>query len=147
MAWEIVSSPIGGTRISFVKLSFNFEPHQMGTWSGDDYAEVVLHHDSFLVEEGRPNFSVSISHLLMEYHRERAGLKRPFSNGSQFCDWTASNCDSCTKYATGCEVATGLAEAALGWGLVRGDIAARMGLVTNDGRANWPCPEHAEATP
>jgi hypothetical protein len=138
MSWQIVSSPFEPS--VYATLSEGFRPNDVDGWSQDDYAEVVLHHDNYLVEEGRPNYSISISHVLMEYHRDKAGLRRPFSNGSQYGDWTAANCENCSKQED-CEIATALSLAYCTSGLVRDGIALRMGAIKNAHRYNWPCPE------
>jgi hypothetical protein len=77
-----------------------------------------------------------------------AGM-RPFSCGSQFADWTSSNCDRCTKAAddkldgqAACTIELALWNAYFGSGEVTPDIARRMGATPeNEGRYVWPCGE------
>ncbi len=73
---------------------------------------------------------------------------RPFSCGSQFGDWSASNCGSCKKAAAPdvgyddmpCEIEKALAWAYLTDGRIPLEIADRMGH--GSGRYGWPCMEH-----
>jgi len=73
---------------------------------------------------------------------------RPFSNGSQFCDWQSRNCDRCTKYVAGiddisksvCEIDIALGKSMWGDGSVSEEIGERMGY--GDPLAyNWDCTE------
>jgi hypothetical protein len=75
---------------------------------------------------------------------------RPFSNGSQFGDWCASNCDRCAKAELpltpkgefACEIMEALSVAYWGDGTVDAEMAARMGITPETrGRYNWPCAE------
>lgn len=74
---------------------------------------------------------------------------QPFYCGSQYGDWTSSNCDRCKKGANRlgpdalptCEIELALGEAYILSGNVTADIAQRMGY-TDDGMAyTWPCGE------
>lgn len=73
---------------------------------------------------------------------------RPFTCGSQFGDWTASNCSSCTKAAPPdatydsmpCEIEKALTLAYLLDGRIPLPIADRMGH--GGGRYGWPCLAH-----
>lgn len=77
------------------------------------------------------------------------GRIRPFSCGSQYCDWTDANCGGCSKAADcdnpparcPCDIEQALLEACFGDGTVSADIGGRMGLAVHQGRYNWPCPE------
>ena len=51
---------------------------------------------------------------------------RPFSNGSEYVDWTASNCDHC-KCAENCDIEAALGLASVGDGRVSSYIYKRMG--------------------
>jgi len=73
---------------------------------------------------------------------------RPFSNGTQYLDWQASNCDRCTKAATEadyyagkfpCDIEKELAYAAVGDGTINDEIAAR--LKPDPESYVWPCGE------
>lgn len=72
---------------------------------------------------------------------------QPFSNGSQFGDWTASNCASCERAASEdcnyddmpCEIEKALTLAYLTSGRIPLEIADRMGH--GNGRYGWPCLE------
>lgn len=71
---------------------------------------------------------------------------RPFSNGSQFADWAASNCERCNKYCIhaskgACEIDFAVGMAYLADGSVTVDIAKRMGYLDNTGEYNWQCNE------
>lgn len=70
---------------------------------------------------------------------------RVFSNGSQYSDWTASNCDRCKKAAplyedSTCPIELALCEALLSCGKVTQEIADRMGYV-DQGKDVWMCKE------
>lgn len=80
---------------------------------------------------------------------------RPFSDGSQFQDWKASNCKRCKKYneladrpEETCELDFQLWKACMGDGSVSRDVAVRIGYLvdavtfqqTNE-NYNWPCTE------
>lgn len=74
----------------------------------------------------------------------------PFSNGSQFGDWCASNCDTCEKSgdadagrASTCSVFDALHEAFFGDGSVGEETARRMGFLDHRNHYNWPCREHS----
>ncbi len=72
----------------------------------------------------------------------------PFSNGTQYGDWTEANCDTCSKRADRdhppetcpCDIEQALLYAYVGTGTISADIADRMGR--SEGRYNWPCKEH-----
>lgn len=65
--------------------------------------------------------------------RTECGKKKiyPFSNGSQFMDWAASNCDRCKKSTESgdftCDIQKEISYAAIDDGSVSEDIAKRMG--------------------
>lgn len=75
---------------------------------------------------------------------------RPFSSGTQYLDWTCSNCDTCSKQAPPdaaldempCPIEAALAWAALDEGRVPLPLAERMGYTRHKGDYVWPCPEH-----
>jgi hypothetical protein len=74
--------------------------------------------------------------------------QRPFSNGGQFMDWCASNCDRCVKsFNDGgeCDIEEALFIASIDDGTVSEDIARRMGYLKPDGTTSgaygWPCTE------
>lgn len=64
----------------------------------------------------------------------------PFSNGTQYMDWVATNCDRCAKVEN-CEIADALADACCSSGEVSEEIARRMGYFAHHGHVNWPCGE------
>lgn len=64
----------------------------------------------------------------------------PFSNGSQFEDWCASNCDRCQKQGK-CPIEGDLFIAFFGDGMVSEETARRMGRLDNNGKYVWPCTE------
>lgn len=74
---------------------------------------------------------------------------RPFSNGSQYMDWTANNCETCTKAAPPdvsldempCEIEKALTWACLDAGTIPLPMADRMGY-PGGAVYGWPCPEH-----
>jgi len=70
---------------------------------------------------------------------------RPFSNGSQYADWTERNCVRCGKWdpdkAGDCEIDLALGLGYLGDGLISAEIADRMGLLENRRSYTWDCPE------
>jgi hypothetical protein len=68
---------------------------------------------------------------------------RPFSNGTQYADWLASNCDRCKKQNSGdCFIQTSLACAYVGDGEVPEDIAKKMGRTEETKNTYvWPCSE------
>ena len=86
---------------------------------------------------------------------------RPFSNGSQFGDWQASNCERCTKCIDGpndpspflppCQIESALIDALFDDGTVSHEMAIRMGYLDADGNAidkpgeppryGWQCME------
>jgi hypothetical protein len=73
---------------------------------------------------------------------------RPFSNGSQFGDWCASNCERCTKATAEqephelCEIAKALGEAYWDDGSVSKEIGDRMGYKDESPPAYvWQCGE------
>ena len=70
---------------------------------------------------------------------------RPFSNGSQYADWEASNCGRCKK-AVGdgdegypCEIQKALDYACVGTGKILLEIWDRMGH--DEGNYIWQCGE------
>lgn len=75
---------------------------------------------------------------------------RPFSNGTQYADWSDSNCARCTKgvhrlndetaWPT-CELEAALLEACFGDGEIPLATAQRIGMRENEGRYVWPCAE------
>ena len=76
---------------------------------------------------------------------------RPFSNGTQFADWTGWNCDLCRKGENpdaipDCDIALALGEGYWGDGTVTPEIARRMGYYEAHAEGeypayNWRCPE------
>lgn len=76
------------------------------------------------------------------------GRVRLFSNGSQWADWQASNCERCTKgaldadgWAVTCPLLNLLFDAECGDGTVSEDAAARCGYTDHQGAYVWPCGE------
>lgn len=72
---------------------------------------------------------------------------RPFSNGAQFGDWTASNCDGCTKSPDNggkCDIFEAIGDGNVGDGTVSDEIGKRMGY--DRAEYVWPCTE-GEPTP
>ncbi len=73
---------------------------------------------------------------------------QPFSNGTQYGDWTDNNCRSCKKAADPdnptarcpCDIEQALLEAYCGDGRIPLPIAERMGQ--HEGRYSWACKEH-----
>jgi hypothetical protein len=69
----------------------------------------------------------------------------PFSTGSQYRDWQASNCERCTKFDPNkcdpkrCEIDFALALAYMGEGYISPEIAVRMGY--DPVKYSWPCGE------
>lgn len=71
---------------------------------------------------------------------------RPFSNGAQFGDWCARNCNRCAKYNADqfdgkCEIDGAIGMAFIGDGSVDGAIAERMGYTEHTDEYTWDCPE------
>lgn len=73
---------------------------------------------------------------------------RPFSCGTQYMDWCASNCERCTKAdftkQPTCEIDQALQRDMFGDGSVSEEIAERMGYLeaAKDGVPfSWPCGE------
>lgn len=71
---------------------------------------------------------------------------RPFDSGSQYADWTSSNCDRCIKSTyneakTPCDLENALLAADLGGGRITMEIAARIGLELSERYYGWPCAE------
>lgn len=75
---------------------------------------------------------------------------RPFSSGSQYGDWTDSNCRTCdlrwreelhTGLPCPCGIEQALLVACFGDGRIPLAIADRMGH--GEGRYGWPCREHS----
>lgn len=78
----------------------------------------------------------------------------PFSNGSQYVNWTCANCERCTKQADPdasfdkmpCQIEAALAYASIDDGSVTEEIAERMGVNFWKSKDkflyNWPCPEY-----
>lgn len=73
---------------------------------------------------------------------------RPFSNGTQYLDWEASNCSRCKKAASReqfdrgqftCDIEKELVYGSSGSGLISDDIAARLKI--DNERYGWPCGE------
>ena len=70
----------------------------------------------------------------------------PFSNGSQYGDWTLNNCDKCRKSRvvnkiSPCDIELELFRAYLEYGTVPKEMAKRMGYFGNEGAHSWDCPE------
>lgn len=76
------------------------------------------------------------------------GRIRPFSNGSQYVDWTARNCDRCAKQfdweaqESHCDIEAALSFACIDDGRITAEIARRAGI-TDETRTHytWDCPE------
>jgi hypothetical protein len=70
---------------------------------------------------------------------------RPFSCGSQYLDWEASNCERCTKQYVepnfNCEIQAALLEACMGDGYITKSMAKRMGFEHIASKYVWCCPE------
>ncbi len=72
---------------------------------------------------------------------------RPFSSGSQFADWEASNCERCTKYFDEehgefrCPWQEALITALFDTGEITDNVAAGIGAdkVENRARYVWQC--------
>ena len=79
------------------------------------------------------------------------GKVSPFSNGTQYSDWSNANCNRCKKSAQqlpessvhdcDCDIEEALLEAYIADGEVEYPIANRMGYFLNQGKDNWVCPE------
>jgi hypothetical protein len=71
--------------------------------------------------------------------------KQLFSNGSQYCDWTESNCDRCAKSSDWlqehmtCDLQEEMADASSNDGTVTEKIYKRLGA--DSGNYVWMCPE------
>lgn len=70
----------------------------------------------------------------------------PFYCGTQYGDWTGSNCDRCKKAAplygdSTCEIELALHIAYLSDGEVTEEIAKKMGYFDNEDKEIWMCPE------
>lgn len=75
----------------------------------------------------------------------------PFSNGTQYGDWTDTNCNRCKKsaqqlpessiYDYNCVIEEALLEAYVTDGEVEEQIANRMGYLLNQDKDIWMCPE------
>lgn len=70
----------------------------------------------------------------------------PFHSGSQYADWTCSNCDHCKKYNyedhdKSCDIDQALLFACMDDGKVTMDIAKRMNAIKYKDHFNWPCGE------
>jgi len=70
---------------------------------------------------------------------------RPFSNGTQFLDWEASNCERCTKFnpdgPSKCKLRHALLTAYWADGSVSERVAKGLGYLDNKGAYVWPCGE------
>lgn len=75
---------------------------------------------------------------------------QPFSNGTQYMDWEASNCARCKHAATKeqyesaifpCDIEKELAFAAVDDGKISDDAAKRMRYAENSGKYVWQCGE------
>jgi len=82
-------------------------------------------------------------------------MTRPFSSGSQYDDWTSSNCDRCTKGYhlqpdgewPNCKIEGALLKAYFGSGEIDDEIAELMGYNSVEQPAyGWKCNEY-DATP
>jgi hypothetical protein len=73
----------------------------------------------------------------------------PFSNGSQYMDWLARNCDRCSlnydhenQATRGCEIEEALSFACIDDGKVSAEIARRCGITAGTRtHYTWDCPE------
>ena len=65
---------------------------------------------------------------------------RPFSNGSEYDDWTAKNCMNCERYEyrpsadNGCILDIELAVGFIGAGEIDIEVAKRIGIVRQSGK-------------
>jgi len=70
---------------------------------------------------------------------------RPFSCGTQYLDWSASNCVTCKKSGMAppqCDIERALISGCFGDGTVTESIAKRMGWVKGPAfHYIWECPE------
>lgn len=74
-----------------------------------------------------------------------------FANGSQYIDWSASNCERCAKSVNEwddsgeawptCELEAAIFESQFGDGSFDPDIARRIQPPEHTDRYNWPCGE------
>lgn len=77
----------------------------------------------------------------------------PFSNGTQYMDWTERNCCRCVKgwresQGYKCDLEIALAKASVFHGRITEAIAKRIGLPGNELALTWDCPERrAEGSP
>ena len=69
---------------------------------------------------------------------------RPFSTGTQYLDWTLSNCEDCAKSGR-CVLERALSDACIRDGTIAHSIAERMGYFAHNGADGfsyvWPCGE------
>lgn len=75
-----------------------------------------------------------------------------FSNGLQYADWSANNCDRCAKAgdpgeagSSQCEIFEAIHDAAMDDGSVTNDIARRSGFLEGLHAYVWPCREYVAA--
>lgn len=71
-----------------------------------------------------------------------------FSNGTQYMDWSANNCDRCTKAgdasepgSSKCPLFEAIHDAAADDGTVTLEVATRLGTSVDETRYTWRCPE------
>lgn len=69
-----------------------------------------------------------------------------FANGTQYMDWTANNCDRCTKAgdpsesgSSTCPLFEAIYDAAADDGTVSAEVARRLGTSADDTRYVWRC--------
>lgn len=80
---------------------------------------------------------------------------KPFSNGTEYLDWTFGNCERCAKSVLvtdpsgtelpTCEIEYAIMEASISDGEISAEIAERMGQTANPMAYTWPCGEFEEA--
>lgn len=83
------------------------------------------------------------------------GAKRvsPFSNGSQYGDWRARNCDRCwkdydpEKEVTRCCLEKAISLACVSDGTISATVARRIGMPDDRLVYSWDCPEREETRP
>lgn len=73
---------------------------------------------------------------------------RPFSNGTQYMDWLASNCERCKKATWDlvenfkCDLQEALDMACIGTGEITNEQSKRIGINENTKNSYvWPCSE------
>lgn len=70
---------------------------------------------------------------------------RPFSNGCQYLDWQARNCERCKKFDpenidNSCIFDQALGDALFGDGEISDEVAEKIGTKRGEDRYTWDCP-------